>query len=111
MMPEPFGDLLDHRAWDSVSDETQVAFLRGGEEMVKATLSLGHAADMRATTIMGIFGAVGVALSAAVATLIAGSRPPSWSLIIGGYYRYGTFPCRCILRRCCVAQIFLRCWI
>lgn len=83
-MPEPVTDLIDHRAWDSISDEAQMAFLRGGEEMVKATLSLGHAADLRATTIMGIFGAIGVALFAAVATLIAGSRAPSWPLVISG---------------------------
>jgi hypothetical protein len=83
-MPEPSTDLLDHRAWDSVSDETQIEFLRGGEEMVKATLSLGHAADLRATTVMGIFGAVGVALFAAVATIIAGSHPASCALISAG---------------------------
>src|ERR1700704_6631948 len=83
-MPEPVNDLLDHRAWDSISDETQIAFLRGDEVMVKATLSLGNAADLRATTMMGVFGAVSVALFAAVATLVAGSRPPSWSLIIAG---------------------------
>src|SRR5205823_13263173 len=49
-----------------------------------ATLSLGHGADFRATTIMGIFGAIGVAIFAAVATLVAGSRSPSLPVVIAG---------------------------
>ncbi len=68
-------DLLSDEAWTDVSHEAQSDFLRFGEEMVRSTLSLGHGADLRATTMMGIFGTVGVALFAAAATLIAASQP------------------------------------
>jgi hypothetical protein len=68
-------NLLDDAIWEGVSAEAEAAFLQGGEEMVKATLALGQGADFRAVTVMGIFGSVGVALFAAVATLLAGSHP------------------------------------
>jgi hypothetical protein len=76
-------DLLDDKTWEGVSPEAQADFLRGGEEMVKSTLSLGHGADFRAVTMMGIFATLGVALFAAVATLFAGANP-FWPAIIAG---------------------------
>jgi hypothetical protein len=74
-------DLLNDKLWADVSDGAQADFLRVGEEMVRSTLSLGHGADLRATTMMGIFGAVGMALFAATATLVAASHP-YWPAII-----------------------------
>ena len=76
-------DLLDDSVWEGISAEAQIDFLRCGEEMVKSTLSLAGGADFRALTTMGMFGAVGVAIFAAVATIISGSHP-SWSMTIGG---------------------------
>jgi hypothetical protein len=73
-------DILGLSAWKDVSEEGQRDFLRHGEEMVKGTLALAHGADFRAITFMGIFGAIGVALITASATLIA-SGHPSWALI------------------------------
>ena len=73
-------DILELSIWKDVSEEGQREFLRHGEEMVKGTLALAHGADFRAVTMMGIFGAIGVALIAASATLIA-SINPSWPLI------------------------------
>jgi len=67
---------------DDISDDAQREFLRHGEEMVRMTLALAHGADFRAITMMGIFGAIGVALIAASSTLIA-SGHPSWALIAG----------------------------
>ena len=75
-------DLLSPSLWDGVSEAGQREFLLRGQEMVTATLSLAHGADLRNTTMMGIFGAVGVALFAAGATIITGSHP-SWALAGG----------------------------
>jgi|SRR5271156_465992 len=75
-------DLLSPSIWDGVSEAGQREFLSRGQEMVTATLSLAHGADLRNTTMMGIFGAVGVALFAAGAAIFAGSHP-SWALAGG----------------------------
>jgi hypothetical protein len=83
-------DLLDDSVWEGVSAEAQIDFLRCGEEMVKSTLSLADGADFRALTTMGMFGAVGVAIFAAVATIISGSHP-SWSMTIGGLSRLSAY--------------------
>jgi hypothetical protein len=74
--------LLDPHSWDGVSQEAQREFLARGQEMIKETLALAHGADLRGTTMMGIFGAVGVALFAAGATIIEGTHP-SWPLSAG----------------------------
>lgn len=76
-------DLLADETWEGVSPEGQAEFLRSGEEMVKATLSLGHGADFGAIIMMGIFGTLGVALFAAIATLLAGANQ-FWPAIIAG---------------------------
>ena len=76
---DPF---LSPETWKGVSAEAQAEFLRHGEEMVRGTLALGHGADLRATTAMGIFGAIGTALFAAAATLFVAPNP-SWPLIWG----------------------------
>jgi hypothetical protein len=70
-------DILELSIWENVSEEGQREFLRHAEDMVKGTLALAHRADFRAITMMGIFGAIGVALTTASATLIASGRPSS----------------------------------
>jgi len=76
-------DLLNDSAWEKISSEAELDFLKVGDELVRSTLALGHGADLRATTIMGMFGTTGVALLAAVATLFVAERP-YWPLIGGG---------------------------
>lgn len=68
-------NLLDDAAWEGVSPEAQADFLRVGEEMIKSTLTLGQNADFRAITMMGIFGAIGVGLFAAIATFLSAPHP------------------------------------
>ncbi len=48
---------------------------RQAETCLSGTIQFGIAADQRATTLTGIFGAGCVALLAAIATVIAGSSP------------------------------------
>jgi hypothetical protein len=75
-------NFLDHKTWEGVSAAAESDFLRGGEQLIKSTLTLGQGADLRATTMMGMFGTVAVALFAAAVTLFAGPHP-SWPLIAG----------------------------
>jgi hypothetical protein len=55
---------------------------RQGEACLQGTVQLAIAADQRATTLAGIFGAGGIALLAAAATVLAGAHP-SLSLLGG----------------------------
>jgi hypothetical protein len=48
---------------------------RQAETCLSGTIQLGIAADQRATTLTGIFGAGSVAILAAIATVMAGSSP------------------------------------
>jgi hypothetical protein len=66
--------------WDGISEDATREILRQGELYLDRTLQTAIAADQRATTLMGIYGAVGVALLVAGATLE--TRPqPDLSLI------------------------------
>jgi hypothetical protein len=73
-------NLLSPDLWDEVSDNAQSEILRQAEMMVKGTITVALGADLRAATTMNVFGAGGVALLAAAATLIGGSKP-DWLLI------------------------------
>jgi hypothetical protein len=55
---------------------------RQGEACLQGTVQLALAADQRATTLTGIFGAGAVALLAAAATVLAGAHP-DLSLVCG----------------------------
>jgi hypothetical protein len=76
----PQVNLDDPALWDNISSDAQADFLRRADDMVRSTLTLAQGADLRATTMMGIFGAIGVALFAAAATLITATKP-LWPLI------------------------------
>jgi hypothetical protein len=77
-------DLLVDDTWEGISARAEADFLASAEEMLKGTLALGHGADLRATTAMGIFGAIGAALFAAAATLFV-ATPQSWPPIAGTF--------------------------
>jgi hypothetical protein len=94
LMSKPI-DLLDDKTWDGVSPEAEHDFLRSGEEMVKSTLALGHGADFRAVTMMGIFGALSVGSFAAVATLLAASQLFWPGIIAGSVAGVGFFVAAC----------------
>jgi hypothetical protein len=72
-------DLLDPSVWDGVSSHAQHEFLRQAEMMVKGTVTVALGTDMRAATVMSVFGLGGVALLAAAATLIGAKA--DWLLI------------------------------
>jgi hypothetical protein len=61
--------------------DVQRELLRQGEEQVRAMLQTGLAADQRAATTMSIFGAVGVGLVVASASLAASGDRPGWLLV------------------------------
>jgi len=61
--------------WDGISEDATREILRQGEIYLDRTLQTAIAADQRATTLMGIYGAVGVALLVAGATLGTSSQP------------------------------------
>ncbi|SRR5579871_1042641 len=62
--------------------ETVQELHRQAEACLSGTVQLGIAADQRATTLVGVFGAGCVALLAAIATVIAASSP--YRPFIGG---------------------------
>jgi hypothetical protein len=67
--------------WDDIPEAAVREILRQGETYLDATLKVAIAADQRATTLMGIYGAVGVALLVSAATI--GTRAqPDFSLIV-----------------------------
>jgi hypothetical protein len=67
--------------WDDVPEHTVREILRLGETYLDSTLKVAIAADQRATALMGIYGAVGVALLVSAATI--GTRTqPDVSLIV-----------------------------
>jgi hypothetical protein len=72
-------DLLDSLIWENVSAQTQREILRQAEMMVNGSVTVALGTDMRAATVMSVFGAGGIALLAAAATLI-GSKS-EWLLI------------------------------
>jgi len=67
--------------------------------MVKSTLALGQNADFRAITMMGIFGAVGVALFAAIASFLSGQHPFWPAIIAASTMSGGLF----VAAACCAA--------
>jgi hypothetical protein len=70
----------EEERWNGISEDATREILRQGEVYLDRTLQTAIAADQRATTLMGIYGAVGVALLVAGATL--GTRPqPDLALI------------------------------
>jgi hypothetical protein len=73
-------NFLDPDLWDRIPENAQRELLRQSEIMVKGTVTVALGADLRAATIMSVFGAGGVALLAAAATLI-GEDKPAWQLI------------------------------
>jgi hypothetical protein len=78
---EMTNQVTEEARWNDISEEATREILRQGELYLDRTLQTAIAADQRATTLMGIYGAVGVALLVAGATL--GTRPqPELSLII-----------------------------
>jgi hypothetical protein len=67
--------------WADIPEPAVREILRQGEKYLDSTLKTAVAADQRATTLMGIYGAVGVALLVSAATL--GTRvQPDPSLIM-----------------------------
>jgi hypothetical protein len=73
-------DLLDPSVWDNISNQMQREFLRQAEMMVKGSVTVALGTDMRAATVMSVFGAGGIALLAAAATLIG--TKSEWLLIV-----------------------------
>jgi hypothetical protein len=66
--------------WSGVPDSALREMLRQAETRLDSILKAAIGADQRATTLMGVFGAVGVALLVSAATI--GTRAePEWSLI------------------------------
>jgi hypothetical protein len=66
--------------WQNIPEPAVREILRQGETYLDGTLKTGIGADQRATTLMGIYGAIGVALLVVAATLE--TRPqPDLSLI------------------------------
>jgi hypothetical protein len=68
-------------SWDGISEPGMREILRQAEKYLDNSLKVAVAADQRATTLMGIYGAVGVALLVSAATL--GTRPEPDLSIIG----------------------------
>jgi hypothetical protein len=62
---------------------------RQGEARLMALMSLGTAADLRATTLCGIFGASGVAFGAAVLTSMVTGHPVPAVIVGGGVVSFG----------------------
>jgi hypothetical protein len=73
-------NLLDATIWDDVPHDAQGEVLRQAEMMVKGTVTVALGTDLRVATTMSVFGAGGIALLAAAATLIAGTKP-GWMLV------------------------------
>ena len=60
---------IEEDRWNGISEDATREILRQGEVYLDRTLQTAIAADQRATTLMGIYGAVDVALLVAGATL------------------------------------------
>lgn len=65
-----------------IPDESVREMHQLAEACLAGTMQLGIAADQRATTMLGIFGAGSVALLAAIATILA-ATPKNWPFIAG----------------------------
>lgn len=61
--------------WRGIPDSAVREILRQGETYLDGTLKTGIGADQRATTLMGIYGAIGVALLVSAATLATRAQP------------------------------------
>jgi hypothetical protein len=61
--------------WDDIPEHTVREILRLGETYLDSTLKVAIAADQRATALMGIYGAVGVALLVSAATIGTRTQP------------------------------------
>lgn len=61
--------------WDNVTDESIREIHRQGQSCLDGTVTLALAADQRATTLCGVFGAGAVALLAAAASVLASDHP------------------------------------
>jgi hypothetical protein len=61
--------------WTDIPETSVREILRQAETYIDSTLKTAFAADQRATTLMGIYGAVGVALLVSAATLGTRAQP------------------------------------
>ncbi|MGH6840092.1 MAG: hypothetical protein ACREDT_15145 [Methylocella sp.] len=79
----------ENLCWMPVEIAREIA--RQGDVRLSAMMSLATAADLRATTLCGIFGASSVAVGAAVLTDIASEHPMTRAIIGGAILAIGLF--------------------
>ena len=69
-----FRSIQDAR-WDDIPEAGLREILRQAETYLDSSLKIAIAADQRATTLMGIYGAVGMALLVSAATIGTRTQP------------------------------------
>jgi hypothetical protein len=71
--------------FSDVPDSVVPEFHRLASETLDGTIQIALAADVRATTLAGIFGGASVALLAAIATILAGNSAPYHILLLPSF--------------------------
>jgi hypothetical protein len=66
---------IQEARWDDIPEAGLREILRQAETYLDSSLKVAVAADQRATTLMGIYGAVGVALLVSAATIGTRAQP------------------------------------